>query len=294
MNNVFNKSSILALLSAFLYGISIPLSKIILSHGVQPLVLGGLSYFGAGLGLLILNFAKIFTKEEFFKNPLTKHELPYTIAMVVLDILAISILMFGLLKTNSANASLLSNFEIAATSLIAFLIFKEKISKKLSCAIILIIFASVILTYEGINCLEFSLGSVFVLIAYSCWGMENNCTKMISSKNTQEITIIKGIFSGLGSLIIAYYTGCSLPSFKIILSILLLGFFSYGLSVSMYIYSQNKLGAAKTAAYFSLAPYIGVLASVILLFEIPEIQFYIAFIIMIVAGILIYRDCKND
>ena len=281
-----HKISLIAIISAILYGISIPLSKIFLLNGVNPVVLGGFIYLGAGVGLLLLN-----TKNKFnFKNPLTKKELPYTVAMVILDICAIVFLMYGLSKTYSENASLLSNFEIVATSLIAFLIFKEKISKKLWIAIILIIISSTILTYEGAECLNFTFGSVFVLCSYLFWGMENNCTKRISSKNTQEITIIKGLCSGFGSLLIAYFLKLPFPALKIICLILLTGFISYGISVSLYIYSQNKLGAAKTAGYFSFAPYIGIIFSLLILFEIPETKFYLALIIMLVAGILIYKD----
>lgn len=284
-----NKVSLIAILSAVIYGISIPISKVILSHGVDPIVLGSLTYLGAGIGLLLFNSIKLLKKEKLFKNPLTINELPYAILMVVFDIFAILFLMFGLSKTNSANASLLSNFEIVATSLIAFMFLKEKVSKKLWFAIILIILASIILTYEP-KSLDFTFGSILVLGAYLFWGMENNCTKMISSKNTQEITIIKGLFSGLGSLIIAFILKSNIPSILIILSILTLGFLSYGISVSMYIYSQNKLGAAKTASYFSFAPYIAVSISIIFLFEMPEFKFYIALVIMLISGYLIYKD----
>lgn len=289
-----NKAVICAILSAILYSISIPVSKIIMQYNVQPLTMGGLSYLGAGIGLLIFSIIKsIFKKEEFFKNPLTKKELPYTVAMVVLDISAITLLMFGLMKTNASNASLLSNFEIVATTLIAYLIFKEKISKKLAFAIGLVVLASVILTFEGKQSLNFSLSSILVLISYCFWGLENNCTKMLSSKNTIEITIIKGIFSGLGSLILANFTLETLPSLKIIFLILFMGFISYGISVSLYIYSQKFIGASKTSAYFSASPYFGAIFSIIFLQELPQIQFYIAFLIMIIATYFITKDCLN-
>ena len=115
---------------------------------------------------------------------------------------------------------------------------------------------------------------------------------MISSKNTQEITIIKGIFSGLGSLIIAFMTGEHLPSLSLLLIIMLMGFFSYGLSVAMYIKSQNYLGAAKTAAYFSTAPFFGVIFSLIIPGEVLDIKFYISLVIMIIAALFISKDYK--
>ena len=285
-----NKYSLVAILSAVFYALSIPISKLMLLEEVNPVVLGGFTYLGAGVGLLLLNLKNAFK----FENPLTIKDVPYTILMVFFDILAIIFLMFGLSKTNSSNVSLLSNFEIVATSLIACLIFKEQISKKLISSIFLIIIASLILTYDGANSLSFSFGSVLTIIAFCFWGMENNCTKMLSSKNSQQVTIIKGLCSGLGSLLIAYFMNFPIPKWSIIFLILLIGFLSYGISVSLYIYSQNKLGAIKTAGYFSFTPYIAVLLSIIFIGEIPDIKFYIALIIMIIAGYLIYKDSKND
>jgi len=290
LNKIFKNGYISAILSAILYGISIPLSKIFLSKGVNPVVLGGFTYLGAGGGLLLFNLINLIKKKPLFQNSLGKNELPYVISMVILDISAIALLMLGLSKTNSSNASLLSNFEIVSTSLIAFFIFKEKISKKLWSAIILIIGASIILSCIDLSCLKFSHGSIFVLLSYLFWGMENNCTKMLSSKNTSEITIIKGIFSGLGSLVIAYFLNYSVPSLYLIIFILLAGFLTYGISVKLYILSQNLLGAVKTAGCFSYAPYIAIIFSILILKEIPDLKFYIALIIMICAAFLIYKD----
>ncbi len=289
-----NKKIYIILIAAVLYGISIPISKIILQNDVQPVMLAAFTYLGAGIGLGLYNLFNKFALGKNINEPLTKKELPYTLAMVILDITAIILLMNGISLTNSANASLLSNCEIASTSIIALIFFKEYISKKLWTAIILIISAGMILTFEGEGSLDFSLGSILVIASYVCWGAENNCTKMISSKNTQEITIIKGLFSGIGSLIIALMFGEHFPSFIWLFIIILMGFLSYGLSVAMYIKSQNHLGAAKTAAYFSTAPFFGVIFSLLILGEKPGINFYISLIIMLIAGIFISKDYNKN
>lgn len=272
------------IVSAILYGISIPLSKILLEQGIQSSMLGASMYIGAGIGLCIYSIFNKFALKQSLKSPLTRNELPFVILMILFDISAIILLMKGISMTNSANSSLLSNCEIATTSIIAFILFKEKISIRLWIAIILIIIAGTILTFEGKESLEFSIGSLYVIASYICWGAENNCTKKISSKNAIEITIIKGIFAGFGSLIIAFLTGENIPSVYLVIVALIIGFFSYGLSVAMYIKSQNYLGAAKTAAFFSIAPFLGVIFSIIILNEIPEINFYISLIIMIFAS----------
>lgn len=285
-----NKTACLsAFLSAILFAVCVPFAKLLGLH-VSSAVMGGLLYLGAGLGLLI-TFVLKHSKPDL---SLTKKEFPYIVAMVLLDISAILFLMFGISKTTGANASLLGNFELVATSIAALLIFKEAISKRLFFAIFLITLASIILTFEGSGSFVFNVGSVLVLLSCVCWGFENNCTRMLSRKDTRQITIIKGCFSGFGGLLIAFLIGETFPEIKWIFLTLILGFVSYGISVSLYIYAQRFLGAAKTGAIFSSAPFFGVLFSLMLLGEKPLPQFYIALVIMIIASVLVIRDTHNS
>lgn len=279
-----NIATFFAILAAALYAINIPLSKVLLKH-VQPTIMAAFLYLGAGIGLFV--YGKV-TKEQGEK--LTKAELPYTIGMIVLDIAAPILLMLGLEQTNSANASLLNNFEIVATSMIAFLVFREKLSKRLSVAIALVTAASIALSFEGEGSFQFNTGSLLVLGAACCWGLENNCTRMLSNKSSVQITTIKGIFSGLGSLIVALIVGENIPGLVWIAAVLLLGFVAYGLSINFYIKAQKDLGAAKTSAYYSIAPFLGVIFGVLLLREHPGVQFYVGLAIMIAATVLMVKD----
>lgn len=280
---------IFAVLAAALYAINVPLSKILLNY-VEPTMMAAFLYLGAGIGLIIYSFICKAAGKESIKEPLTIKELPYTIAMVVLDIAAPILLMYGILNTTSANVSLLNNFEIVATSLIALIFFKEIISKRLWLAIILVTIASIILGYEGTDSFIFNKGSLLVLGACICWGMENNCTKMLSSKSSVEIVTVKGCFSGLGSLIIAFIIGENLPALIWVFAVLILGFVAYGLSINFYILAQKDLGAAKTSAFYSIAPFLGVAFSLLILGERPNIQFYTALLIMVISTILMVKD----
>lgn len=287
-----NIATIYAILAAALYAINVPISKILLNH-VQPTMMASFLYLGAGLGLFIYGLIEKKIDKGKRKEPLTKKELPYTIAMVLLDIVAPILLMLGISMTNSANVSLLNNFEIVATSIIALIVFKEIISKKLWCAIALVTIASSVLSFEGAGSFNFNHGSLFVLGACLCWGFENNCTKMISNKNSVEIVVIKGTFSGLGSLIVALIIGERIPAMQWLIGVLLLGFVAYGLSIHFYIMAQKDLGAAKTSAYYSIAPFLGVAFSMLLLHERPSIQFYVALIIMIVSTYFMVKDTSE-
>ena len=282
-----------AILAAALYAVNVPLSKLFLEH-VGTTMMAAFLYLGAGLGLFGIGLFQKASGKAQQQERLTKKELPYTIGMVVLDILAPIFLMLGIARTNSANASLLNNFEIVATSLIALFIFKEKISKLLWGAIALVVAASVILSFEGAGAFVFNEGSLFVLAASVCWGMENNCTNKISHKSAVEIVVIKGCFSGLGSLIIAFLIGEKLPAVKWMLPVLLLGFVAYGLSINFYIRAQNSLGAAKTSAFYSVAPFLGVAFSMLLLGERPGVQFYVGLLIMAVSTVLMIKDTLQE
>lgn len=283
-----NKQSIaliFAILAAVLYAINIPISKTLLNY-VHPVLMASFLYFGAGFGILIYS---LIAKEDERKK-LTKQELPYTVAMILLDIIAPILLMIGLKKANSSNAALLNNFEIVATSIIALFIFKELISRKMWIAILLVTISSTLLSVENSEAFNFSLGSIYILLACVAWGFENNCTRVLSSKSTFQIVIIKGIFSGLGSLIIALFTNVKFPSLSLILLTLFLGFVSYGLSIYFYVKSQSVIGAAKTSAFYSISPFIGSFLSFIFLKEVLSKNYIISLLIMMLGTIVIVFD----
>lgn len=222
-----------AIFAAVCYGISVPLAKLLLAN-MPPVLLAALLYLGAGIGMLILSLV-IKKKDAFLEAKITIKELPFTIAMVILDIAAPIFLMFGLSMTNSETTALLNNFEIVATTVVALVVFKEAVGKRMGIAIILITAASILLTVENYGELKFSSGSLFVLAACVCWGIENNCTRMLSLKNPLHIVVIKGIGSGLGSLLIAIFVGGFSLNVLYIVITLLLGFVAYGLSIYFYI-----------------------------------------------------------
>ena len=271
-----------AILAASLYGISSPVSKLLLVE-LSPTFMAALLYLGAGLGMLMVSIISGRGKRGRTRTEakLTRKELPYVILMVLLDIAAPILLMFGLLGTTSANASLLNNFEIVATSLIALFIFNEAIGKRMWIAIGLITFSSMLLTLDDPMALKFSYGSFLVLLACLCWGLENNTTRKLSIKDPMQVVIIKGFGSGLGSLIITLALGEFLWKTSYVLFALILGFAAYGVSIYFYILAQRDLGAARTSAYYAAAPFIGVFISFVVFGTRLTPIFLIALLIML-------------
>ena len=280
------KAILYALLAAVFYALNVPMSKILLGH-VGTTMLAALLYLGAGIGIglgagVAGGIKRLTTKNTGIER-LTKKDFPFVVGMILLDIAAPIFLMLGLHYGTSSNASLLGNFEIVATTVIALFVFKEAVSKRLWGAIALITLSSILLSFEGADSLHFSYGSLFVLLATTCWGFENNCTRKISSKNTYEIVVLKGIFSGLGSMLIAFATGEHLPEIKYIGLALLLGFVAYGLSIFLYIRAQNVLGAAQTSAYYAVAPFVGASLSFLFLRD-PLTGIYLVALAVMIAG----------
>lgn len=288
------KTAILwAVLAAALYALNSPVSKLLLDK-ISPTMMAAFLYLGAGIGLAIVRLVQRGMGKDQKEKPLTRKDLPYTIGMVVLDIAAPIFLMIGLTRTTAANASLLNNFEIVATSVIALCIFKEAISKRLWAAIVLVTISSIVLSVKDMSSFSFSFGSIFVLLACVCWGFENNCTRMISNKDPLQIVVIKGFGSGIGSLVIALALGEYIPNGIYVVCALLLGFVAYGLSIFFYIYAQRYLGAAKTSAYYALAPFIGVALSLVIFREVPTASFVIALLIMIAGTYLASTDITDN
>ena len=279
----------LAALAARLYALSSPFSKLLLEYMPSTLMAGFL-YLGAGLGMTALAFGRKAAGRPEAEARLTRKELPYTIAMIVLDIAAPISLLFGLTMTTAANASLLNNFEIVATALIALLVFKESISARLWLGILFVTASCALLSFEDISSLQFNLGSLFVLLACILWGIENNCTRKLSSKDPLEIVMVKGIFSGLGSVIIGLVCGERIHYMWAIPLVLLLGFVAYGLSIYYYVYAQRLLGAARTSAYYAVAPFIGAFLSLIIFREVPGVLFLAALALMAVGAWLSSSD----
>lgn len=251
-----------AVLAAVLYGISSPVSKVLLDS-VPPALLAALLYLGAGIGMGVVSLVQAARRQEVREAPLGRKDLPYVIGMIVLDIAAPVLLMFGLTLTTEANASLLNNFEIVTTSVIALLLFREAIDRRLWFAILLIVCASIILTVEDMSSFAFSVGSIFALLACVAWGFENNCTRMLSLKDPVDIVIIKGFGADGGAL--------------------LLGFFAYGLSIYFYVLAQRTLGATRTSAFYAVAPFIGVGLSFVI-FQIPVTVSFAAATGIMIAG----------
>ncbi len=279
------KPVVFAILAAVLYSLMTPVAKL-LQINAGPVAEAGLLYLGAGVGMSVIFTIQKMTGAENERPPVGREDLKFVLAMIVLDMMAPIFLLLGLQLSTPENVSLLNNFEIVATAILAAVFFREKIGKKLLLSILLITASCMLLSLEGSASLKFSAGSIFVLLACICWGFENNCTSSLSEKDTRQIVMLKGFGSGSASLLLSLIIHEGTVSFTGAFMIMVLGFLAVGLSVYFYVLAQSKIGAARTSAYYAVSPFIGVLLSLIIFHQVPGNTFWVALIIM-AAGVYI-------
>jgi drug/metabolite transporter (DMT)-like permease len=278
-----------ALLAALFFGASAPISKLLLGD-VPPVLMAAFLYLGSGTGISLIKLYQRLTsnqKEAGIRSPDVKW-----LAGAILSggILAPIILMVSLKNTPASTASLLLNFEGVGTTLIALFFFRESISRRALAAIAAITIASIFLSTNFGSNWGMSLGAFGVLLACVLWGLDNNLTRNISAKDPLTIVAWKGLVAGTFSLILGLVLRQQLPALTTLLSILLLGFISYGLSTMLFIYSMRGLGAARTSALYGTAPLAGVLLSIAIFKDPITLLFGIAAIMMVAGALLLANE----
>ncbi len=256
----------LALASAVLFGASTPLAKVLLGS-IDPWLLAGLLYLGAGIGLAIVRLARRGRGRLPSEARLSRLDLPWLAGAVLAGgIVGPVFLMLGLARVEAGSAALLLNVEGLATMAIAWVVFRENVDRRLLIGAAAILAGAVILSWNG-GSLALDIGAVLVVAACIAWGIDNNLTRKISGADPQEIAMIKGLVAGAVNLALAGLQGARLPPLDTAALAGLVGFLGYGVSIALFVATLRYLGTARTGAYFSLAPFVGVSLAVVFLNE---------------------------
>ncbi|HHW13845.1 MAG TPA: EamA family transporter [Firmicutes bacterium] len=277
-----------ALLAAALFGASTPLAKLLLGR-VDPVPLAALLYLGSGLGLLALR--ALWPGLVFGEAPLRRNDWPWLVGAILAGGVAAPIsLLYGLRHTPAATASLLLNFEGAATALLAALVFREAVGRRTGWAVMAVTAASILLSWDPGGGWGLSWGAFGVLGACALWALDNNLTRNLSAKDPLAITTVKGLGAGAFSLLLATALRQPFPPWSTALLALLLGSVSYGASIALFIGALRSLGAARTSALFGTAPFAGALLSLLLFQEAPGVGFLAAALLMSAGASLLLRE----
>ena len=274
--------------SAVLFGASTPLAKWLLGDGAAPLMLAAIFYLGSGVGLTLVRAIRIGLGHPSSEAPLRRADMPRLAAAVLLGgALAPALLLLGLKNTSAAAGALLLNLESVATMGIAWLVFRENVDRRLLLGALAIVAGAALLSWNG----GAAAGPGGLLIAAAClaWGIDNNLTRGLSSADPVQIALIKGLAAGSVNLLLAFRVGAAMLPWKLTLGAAALGFFGYGVSLVLFVRALRYLGAARTSAYFSTAPFIGALIAV-LFFSEPATAALAAAALLMAAGVYLHLE----
>ena len=286
-----NRSVFYAMLAAALFGASTPIAKLLVGD-MAPILLGGLLYLGSGVGLAT---ARLVRDRRWKSAGLTSSEWPWLLGAILFGgVLGPVSLMFGLAQVSGATASLLLNLESVMTALIAWFVFRENADQRVVMGMIAIVAGSLVLSWpDGDVSSSNWLGPLAIATACLCWAIDNNLTRKVSTSDAVFIASSKGLAAGVVNTSVAFALGAQLPNVPTVIVTLGVGLLGYGLSLVLFVLALRGLGAARTGAYFSTAPFIGASVALGVLGESASMGFWLAAGLMGV-GVWLHLTERHD
>lgn len=283
----------IALASAALFGASTPFAKLLLGVGLDPWLLAGLLYLGSGIGLAVMQSARCSFGRVRSEAPLRRKDLPWLALITITGgILGPALLMLGLAQTSASTAALLLNLEGLTTMGIAWLLFREPVDRRLLIGAGAILAGALLLSWRG-GPAAFGWGALAIAGACVAWGFDNNLTRKLSSTDPVQIATVKSVVAGSVNGSLALLGGAPLPASSSLAGAAVIGLFGYGASLVLFVLALRHLGAARTAAYFSCAPFIGSTLSVLMLHEPITAQLIVAGALM-AFGVYLHASESHD
>ncbi len=278
----------IALASAVLFGLSTPVAKLLLGE-VDPWILAGILYGGAGVGLSV-----VYLLGRRSEARLTSGELPFLAGAVIAGgIVGPVLLLLGLTRVAASAASLLLTLEGVLTALLAWFVFKENFDRRIAVGMASIVAGAVILNWRSDATVSDLIGPMAIVAACLAWAVDNNLTRKVSLSDPVQIAMIKGLVAGPVNLAIGVLSGAGLPGVDTILLSALTGFLGYGISLVLFVVALRHLGTARTGAYFSVAPFLGAMAAVPLFGEAVSLQLVAAGLLMAI-GVWLHMTERHD
>ena len=288
------KGVIYALMAAVLFGLSTPLAKSVSPH-VEPVLLAGLLYLGSGIGLGVYSLLRLARKQSASREAsLSRTDAPWLAGAILTGgVVGPVLLLWGLAQTSAASASLLLNLEGVLTALLAWFVFKENFDARIAWGMALIATGGICLSWMGRPVVGVPWGSLAIVGACFAWAVDNNLTRKVSAGDPVQIALLKGLVAGGVNTVLGLWLGAKLPNFSVLLAVGLIGFFGYGLSLTLFVLALRHIGTARTGAYFSIAPFVGAAVAVAFLGDSLSIGFVIAAALM-AAGVWLHLTERHE
>ena len=256
------RGAVASLGAALLFGAGAPLAKLLLAQ-TSPWLLAALLYLGSGLGLAALRWIRHAPRPH-----MATGEAKWLAGAVLAGGVAGPVLlMLGLAAMPASTASLLLNAEAVFTALLAWIVFRENVDRRVALGMLAIVAGGALLAWPGQVDRADLWPALLVVAACLAWAIDNNLTRKVSLADASWIAMVKGLAAGSTNLVLALLLGTSWPALPIVLAAGLVGFASYGASLTLFVIGLRELGTARTGAYFSVAPFFGTLLAIVLLGE---------------------------
>ncbi|MEO5697907.1 MAG: EamA family transporter [Burkholderiaceae bacterium] len=255
-----DRGIVAALAAALLFGAGTPFAKVLLGH-TDPWLLAALLYLGSGLGLWLVRRMR----KAAAVRPSRSEWGWLAGATLAGGVIGPVLLMYGLTSMSATGASLLLNAEGVLTALIAWFVFKENFDRRIALGMLAIVAGALVLSWPAEMSVRVERGALAVLGACLAWAVDNNLTRKVSLTDASFIAMVKGLAAGSTNLLLAWSLGSAWPEVWTLSAAALLGFFSYGASLVLFVVALRHLGTARTGAYFSVAPFFGALLAVLML-----------------------------
>jgi drug/metabolite transporter (DMT)-like permease len=257
---LFPRGVLAALLAALLFGAGTPAAKVLLGE-TGPWLLAALLYLGSGIGLagwrLLRGAAPV---------RLARGEWPWLAGAILAGgVIGPVLLLWGLAGVAASTASLLLNAEGVFTALLAWTVFRENVDRRVALGMAAIVAGGLVLSWPGQVAPVAWLPALAVVGACAAWALDNNLTRKVSLTDASWIAMVKGLAAGSTNLVLALALGAHWPAPTVAAAAALLGFASYGASLMLFVVALRELGAGRTGAYFSVAPFFGALLAIVLL-----------------------------
>lgn len=284
-HSIMNRNVIYALVAAALFGVSTPLAKQLLGD-IHPVLLGGLLYLGSGIGLGVI---RLLRDRAWLPSGIARSGWPWLLGAIFFGgVLGPVALLFGLTRISGSTASLLLNLESVLTAVLAWVAFKENADRRIVLGMLAIVAGGVVLSWPVAGTVASDwVGQAAIAAACLCWSIDNNLTRKISASDALFIASSKGLISGVVNTLLALVLGVALPGGLTTLTAMSVGLLGYGVSLVLFVLALRGLGAARTGAYFSTAPFIGAAVSLVLLGESATPLFWFAAALM-AAGVWLH------
>lgn len=267
-----------ALAAAALFGASTPLVKLLVGE-LSPLLLAGLLYLGSGLGLAAIRLVR---DRGWKLSGLAPGEWRWLAGAIVFGgMLGPALLVFGLTRSDAGPASLLLNLESVLTAVLAWVVFRENVDRRIVLGMLLIVAGGVVLAWPtAASPPQDWIGLLSIAAACLCWAIDNNLTRRVSGSDALFIAGAKGWTAGVVNTSLALLLGASMPAWPATGAAMAVGLAGYGLSLVLFVLALRGLGTARTGAYFSTAPFIGAAIAILLLGEPTPAPFWVAACLM--------------